>query len=76
MHPTLKYLRVSCVNISEDVFDEVSERSITPLQDLFLEECNISHKGLKGLLALPKALQSLHLGIDRSFKVRTLTKLT
>ncbi|KAK5175450.1 uncharacterized protein LTR77_000589 [Saxophila tyrrhenica] len=62
LHPTLKYLNISCVNIPEDLFDEVSERAITPLQHLVLEECNISVRGLHGLLGLPTGLEHLVLG--------------
>lgn len=76
LHPTLKYLRLSCVNISEDIFNEVSERSITPLQHLILEESNITHEGLHGLLALPKALESLYLGTCDHFQDLMAVELT
>ena len=62
LHPTLNDLKISCVNIPGDLFNEVAERSITPLKHLVLEECNISPNGLHGLLGLPKALKTLYLG--------------
>jgi len=62
LHPTLKYLKLACVNFPDDLFNEVTERATTPLQHLVLEECNITHRGLHGLLALPKALEHLYLG--------------
>jgi hypothetical protein len=63
LHPTLTYLKVSCVNLPEDLFNEVKEQHLTPLKELILEECNITHQGLHGLLGLPKALEHLNLGI-------------
>lgn len=60
--PSLKYLKVSCVTLPEDVFGEVNLSGSISLRELVLEECNISHGGLRGLLALPKALETLYLG--------------
>lgn len=65
MLPSLTYLKVSCVNISDETVDavqSVSQDRFTPLKTLELEEANITHKGLQALLSLPKALETLYLG--------------
>lgn len=67
LHPTLQHLTISCVNISDRLAHIIGEQYndklfSTPLKQLEFEECNITHKGLQAILALPKALESLHLG--------------
>lgn len=63
LHPTLRELKLSCVNILDNIVDDVDLERVTPLKILTLEECNVTHKGLSGLLSLPKALEELHLGM-------------
>ena len=61
--PALQELRLSCMNLYGDLFEKTTiDTSISPLKRLVLEECNISHQGLKGLLSLPKALETLYIG--------------
>ena len=54
------------MDLHGDVFGDVTERSVTPLKTLILEECNISHQGLHGLLSSPKGLETLYLGKSNS----------
>ena len=63
VHPSLQELKVSCVNIGDDMIEGVSKRHFTPLRDLMLTECNTTPRGLIGLLSLPKALEMFHLGV-------------
>ena len=60
--PSLQRLTLSCVNIEDDVVNGIQARSFTSLKHLYLEESNITHKGLLGILSLPKALETLYLG--------------
>lgn len=60
--PSLQRLTLSCVNIEGDVVNGIQARSFTSLKHLYLEESNITHKGLLGILSLPKALETLYLG--------------
>lgn len=63
LHPTLRQLHISCVSIvNVEDFTRQGQHS-TPLQHLTLEECNITHEGLAGILSFPMALETLHLGI-------------
>lgn len=82
LHPTLRYLHLSCVNLRDDFLEphgltyynsfgvcfvddqmkDFDNTHQTPLTHLVLEECNISHRGLRKVLSLPKRLESLYLG--------------
>ncbi|EME42774.1 hypothetical protein DOTSEDRAFT_90064 [Dothistroma septosporum NZE10] len=62
LHPTLTYLKMSCVNILDNILEHVHQTEKTPLKHLDLEECNITHGGLHGILSLPAALEGLSLG--------------
>ncbi|CAK3903820.1 hypothetical protein DOTSEDRAFT_90064 [Lecanosticta acicola] len=60
--PTLQYLKISCVNILDDLAKQLQDKPRTPLKHLELEECNITHLGLYGILSVPEALETLYLG--------------
>ncbi|KAF2211345.1 hypothetical protein CERZMDRAFT_98655 [Cercospora zeae-maydis SCOH1-5] len=60
--PLLQSLTLSCVNIKDDLAENIRHASFTALKTLTLEEINITHQGLRALLSLPKALEVLHLG--------------
>lgn len=55
--------------------ESIRDRSFTSLKHLTLEESNITHRGLIGILSLPKALETLYLGQLLSV-ITTMTKLT
>ena len=61
------------MNVYGEVFTNVAKSNTTPLRHLILEECNISHKGLLGLLSIPKSLETLYLGMWILAAVRNLT---
>lgn len=61
--PSLQYLKVSCVNILDNILDDAKDKSTKTLKNLELEECNVSHRGLQGLLSLPQGLEVLYLGM-------------
>lgn len=73
--PSLQKLTLSCVNIEDDVVESIRDRSFTSLKHLTLEESNITHQGLIGILSLPKALETLYLGQLLSV-ITAMTKLT
>ncbi|KAK4613749.1 hypothetical protein CLAFUW4_08715 [Fulvia fulva] len=62
LHPSLTHLRMSCVNILDNILEDVHQKEKTPLKHLELEECNITHGGLHGILSLQTALEELSLG--------------
>lgn len=59
--PALQYLKISCVNILDDVAEGIDRVSFSPLKYLYLEECNFTHKGLHDVLSFPMALEKLTL---------------
>lgn len=61
--PGLQCLKISCVNILSHSFTAADRGSFTSLKHLELDESNITHQGLMGILALPRALETLYLGI-------------
>ena len=65
--PSLTELMVSCAIIHEDI--DFGPPQSTSLRELNLVECNITLKGLKKMLAAPKALERLHLGERADFQV-------
>jgi hypothetical protein len=66
LHPTLREITLSCMNLKADMFltDEfvAEKRKSTPLQSLVLIECNIDIQFLDVVLSLPKALKELSIG--------------
>jgi hypothetical protein len=63
LHPTLRHLTVSCLDIKEDIVPYLSaSRNTTRLQSLSFDECNITVAGLTAILAVPEALEELTIG--------------
>lgn len=60
--PSLLFLKVSCVNILDNMLEDAKGKSSKSLKHLELEECNISHRGLHGIMSVPQALEVLYLG--------------
>ncbi|KAF2160571.1 hypothetical protein M409DRAFT_70325 [Zasmidium cellare ATCC 36951] len=60
--PNLQFLKVSCVNILDRVLEDAKDKSSKTLKHLELEECNVSHRGLHGILSVPQDLEVLYLG--------------
>ncbi|KAJ6477676.1 hypothetical protein C8R45DRAFT_1007618, partial [Mycena sanguinolenta] len=64
--PALQSLTVSCAVLDDHLIDGLAAfAGTTPLIHLELVECFVSHMALTAVLALPRALQSCHLGIMR-----------
>jgi hypothetical protein len=64
--PALQSLTVSCAVLGDDLTDGLAAfAGTTSLTHLELVECFVSQKALTTVLALPRALQSCHLGIMR-----------
>jgi hypothetical protein len=64
--PALQSLTVSCALLGDDLTDGLAAcAGTTSLTHLELVECFVSQKALTTVLALPRALQSCHLGIMR-----------
>ncbi|KAF8166736.1 hypothetical protein K438DRAFT_2025007 [Mycena galopus ATCC 62051] len=64
--PALQSLTVSCAILDDDIIDGLAAFSgTTPLTHLELIKCFVSQKALAAVLALPRALQSCHLGMMR-----------
>ena len=66
LHPTLRKITLSCLNFEGDMdlkdqFVAEKQKS-TPLQSLFLIECNVNVQFLDVVLSLPKALKELSIG--------------
>jgi hypothetical protein len=61
--PSLQYLKLSCVNILDKTLKHIDRHSCTALRHLDLEESNVTHRGLHAILALPRALEVLSLGV-------------
>lgn len=59
--PALSHLKISCVNVLDDLAEGIGRVSFSPLKHLELEECNFTHKGLHHILSFPKALETLEL---------------
>jgi len=63
LHPTLRHLTISCLDISEDIVPYLSaNQNKTRLQSLTFDECNITVSALTTILAVPKALEELTIG--------------
>ncbi|KAI5363984.1 Putative F-box domain, leucine-rich repeat domain superfamily [Septoria linicola] len=62
MLPSLQRLKLSCVNIEDDAAKGVDRKMFTSLKHLVIEEANITHRGLMGILSLPQSLETLYLG--------------
>jgi hypothetical protein len=66
LHPTLREITLSCLNLKADMFltDEIvaEKRKSTALQSLVLIECNVNVQFLDVVLSLPKALKELSIG--------------
>nr|POE68869.1 hypothetical protein CFP56_66883 [Quercus suber] len=58
-HPTLQELRISSASLADDALDLVPADLKTPLKSLKFDQCNISHKSLTRVLAIPQALEKL-----------------
>lgn len=54
----------------------MSNKPKTQLKHLELEECNITHKGLRSILSLPEALETLYLGKTEPFALIASRQLT
>ena len=76
LHPTLRELRLSCVNILDGVTSGIVDTHFTPLRNLTLDECNITHGGLHEILSLPKGVEVLYLGLLISSKLADLSNQT
>ncbi|KAF8160458.1 hypothetical protein K438DRAFT_1985711 [Mycena galopus ATCC 62051] len=64
--PALQSLTLSCAVLEDGLINGLAAFSgTTPLIHLELIECFVSQKALAAVLALPRALQSCHLGIMR-----------
>lgn len=61
-HPTLRYLHVSCVSLTEELPALRSITRKTPLSTLVLDECDISPACLRDILCTPAKLKHLTLG--------------
>lgn len=59
--PALSHLKISCVNVLDDLAEGIDRTSFSLLKHLELEECNVTHKGLHHMLSFPKALETLDL---------------
>jgi hypothetical protein len=59
------------MNLGDQVFHPIQQTFFTPLKYLILEECNIDVWGLKSLLKLPAALETLYLGKSIVNKARS-----
>lgn len=63
LHPTLRHLTVSCLDINEDIVPNLSaSKRKTRLQSLTFDECNITASALTAILAVPNALEELTIG--------------
>jgi hypothetical protein len=60
--PTLNELTISYACIHDAVY--IGEVRSTGLKKLTMVECNVTIRGLETILAAPKALESLYLGIN------------
>ncbi|KAF7197497.1 hypothetical protein HII31_01307 [Pseudocercospora fuligena] len=60
--PSLVYLKVSCVNLLHEIPGGPNSKKSSSLRHLELEETNITHAGLRYILGLPRALETLYLG--------------
>ncbi|KAF7375444.1 hypothetical protein MSAN_00432300 [Mycena sanguinolenta] len=68
--PALQSLTISCAILDDDLTDGLATfAGTTPLTHLELIECFVSPKALTAVLALPRALQSCHLGIMRHHRI-------
>ncbi|KAF2492320.1 hypothetical protein BU16DRAFT_620704 [Lophium mytilinum] len=62
LHPSLRTIHLSCVNIDKDIEYLQQHQHTTPLTTLIFDECEISAPGLASVLCAPKGLTDLTLG--------------
>jgi len=62
IHPTIEELHLSSINLPKDCTDHLPDEIKTPLKRLTLDEANITFNGLRGVLALPRALEEIYIG--------------
>lgn len=62
VHPSVEEMTLSCANITFETIED-APKFTTPLKHLTLIECEVSHAGLSAMLAYPRALESLYLGM-------------
>lgn len=65
-HPTLLELHISSINLPKHATDNLPPGLKTPLKRLTLDETNVTFEGLRGVLALPEALEYLYIGESMS----------
>jgi len=61
-HPTLLNLHISSANLIVGATARIQDTMRTPLENMTIDECNITVEALNGILALPHGLKHLYLG--------------
>jgi hypothetical protein len=63
VHPTIEHLHLSSINVPSSATEGLPTDVHTPLKHLILDEANVTFSGLRGMLAIPKALEHLYVGM-------------